>query len=184
MQLPDLGVKTFELFTALARQSNFGLKAILPAAMNEEPLLRAMAEMPLIEFAVHHQTDFFKEFAHQRRLAVRDRDIVRAPRISRNRVLAVTGIAARLLLHLEQHKVPIAALVQPPRSRKSRHSRADNHQWNFALFCCNRECAMVAELMPKRKGIHHIATGNGWLCLPAQLQKRSGDGISSSHRVQ
>ncbi len=94
-----------ELFAIARGQPDVRLNILLPAPVQEQPLLRFEAEVTLVPAAlVVQNAQFAKQLAHQFRALVGNRHVVRRPWVCGDVVLAPARIPAGLPLHFQQTK--------------------------------------------------------------------------------
>ena len=130
------------------RVHELGLEAGLPFALREQALLRREAEGALVPSRVGEHAELAKQLAGERGSRTRHGDVVRGPRIARDRVLAAARVAARLALELEQNEVAKAATIELPRRAQSGDAATDDHDGHAhrATRCGHRYA--VAQPMP------------------------------------
>src|SRR4029079_11440394 len=92
-------------------QSDRRLEALLPSPVEEEPLLRAEAQVALFPLPVLQDAELLEQLAHVGRARPRHRHVVRGPWVLRDLVFTPPRVAARLPLHLEQDEVREAAAI-------------------------------------------------------------------------
>src|SRR4029078_5993441 len=92
-----------ELLAVVCRQPERRFDAFLPPTVNEQPLLMRQTQVALVPGAIRLQhTELGEQLAHERRALVRNRHVVRTPRVRRRFVLAGSRVAARLRAQFEQ----------------------------------------------------------------------------------
>src|SRR5262245_50131044 len=83
-KLADKVLKSLVLFVVTSPRADFGLQSVLPAAMQEQTLLRRKAQAPLVPLSIFQNPEFCKKFSHECCTQVGNRDVVRRPGVSRD----------------------------------------------------------------------------------------------------
>ncbi len=135
------------------RRSILGLDAFLPAAENEEALLRSEAQHAIVPGAIVEHSEFFEKLASQRLAFGGNRNVVRGPGEAADLVLTPARIAAGTRFHFEQHEIAETALVQVPGGAQARHAAADDDDRNFDLALGGGERDAIAQTMAERERV-------------------------------
>ena len=106
-----------------SRHALHGQQAVLPGALEEQALLRAVAEVALVVLpAARHapaQAEFLQQVLHLVRIVARHRQVVGAERAGDAAHLAAAAVAAGLVFEFEQHEVLDAGQPQGARGRQA-----------------------------------------------------------------
>ena len=91
----------------------------MPLALEEQALLRAVAQVPLVVLpAPRHaaaQAQLFQKVLHRARVVARHRQVVRAQRAIDAQHRATPAVAAGAVFELQQREVVVAGQAQRPR---------------------------------------------------------------------
>ena len=126
--------EALELFAIGWLEADGGLDAFLPAAVEEEALLRREAEIALVPDAVLQDAEIFEEFADVDCFGAGDGDVVRGPWVGGDFVFAPAGVAAGGVVHFEEDEVGEAAFAEAPRGAEAGDSAADDDDWGIFRF--------------------------------------------------
>src|SRR5439155_11129426 len=136
-----------KLLAVFRSETNSGLDAFLPAAVEEEALLRRKSEIALFPLAIFQYAEIFEEFANAHGFRPGDRHVMRSPGIRGEFVLAPAGVAAGLLIHFKKDKISETAFAETPGGTEASDSPADNGDGDFFDALCTGECGAVAQEM-------------------------------------
>ena len=96
-----------------------GQQAVLPLAVEEQALLRAVAQVALVVHpAPGHtaaQAQFFQKILHRPRIVARHRQVVRAQRAGDAQHRAASAVAAGVVFQFQQREVVMPIQAQRPR---------------------------------------------------------------------
>jgi hypothetical protein len=101
--------------------------------------------MPLAPLTPLENTQFFHQFADQRRSLSGHRNIVGSPRVSADFVFAPPGIPTRLRLHFQEHEIAEPPLVETPRCGEAGNSCAHDHHPDPLVPLRGREGPAIAQ---------------------------------------
>ena len=136
---------------------------VAPLAVDEQPLLRRMAQMPRVvdrlpvRTVTLHQAHLDQQFANRRRFRARHRHVVRSPGVGRDIVLSPAGVAARLRLELQQHEVAHAAPGELPAGRQPRHAAPHDDDRDLARLLRRGELAVPQAVADTVRGADNLA---------------------------
>lgn len=137
-----------------------GQQAFLPFAAEEQPLLRAVAEVALVVFpAARHapaQAEFLEQVLHFARIVAGRRQVVRAERTGNAADHAAARIAACRILELEQHEVLDAREPQCARGGEACDTATGDHHAR-ALDGCRRRA--LERAIAQRMAARHVDAG-------------------------
>src|SRR5688572_8740559 len=122
----DNGVESFHLLAIACCRSVKRLDIFLPTTVKEQPLLRGIAKIALVPFAVRKHAELLHEFAYKLSAFRWNRNVVGGPGIGRNLICAGSRVAANFALHLKQHEVAEAFLIESPGRREARDPTSHN----------------------------------------------------------
>ena len=142
-----------KLIAVFRSEANSGLDALLPAAVEKEPLLGCIREVALFPLAVLQDSKIFEKFADIFGLRAGDGNIVCGPRVRGDFVFAPARVAARLGVHFEKDEIGEAALAKAPGSAEAGDSAADNDNGEFFGALRRGEPGAVAQEMAHLEGI-------------------------------
>jgi hypothetical protein len=153
--------EALELFAIGRLESDGGLDAFLPPAIEEEALLRGEAEIALVPDSILQDAKIFKEFADVDGFGSGDRNVVRGPRVGGDFVFAPAGVAAGVVVHFEEDEVGEAAFAEAPCGAEAGDSAADDDDGEFFGFGWRGERGVVAELVAELGGFVDEGAGDG-----------------------
>ena len=154
-------------------------QAVLPLAVEEQPLLRAVAQRALVVFpAAGHapaQAQFLEQVLHLARIVAGHRQVVRAERAGDAVDHAAARIAARAVLELEQREVVDAREAQRARRREPGDATAGDQHAGLAGA---RGLARLQRAVAHRVAARHVDPGeaafDGWRRIAAGERERTG----------
>ena len=123
--------ETLKLFAVFLREADGRLDAVLPAAVEEEALLRRETEVALFPLAIFQDAEIFEEFADVFGFGAGHGDVVRGPGVGGDFVFAPAGVAAGLGIHFEENEIGEAAFAQTPGGAQSGDAAANDDDWEF-----------------------------------------------------
>src|SRR5205807_5591998 len=141
-----------KLLAVFRSETNSGLDAFLPTAVEEEALLRRKSEITLFPLAIFQYAEIFEEFANAHGFRPWDWHVMRSPGIRGEFVLAPAGVAAGLLIHFEKDKVGEAALAKAPSGAETGDSPADDGNGDVLGGLCCGGGGEVEQARPRRGG--------------------------------
>ena len=128
-----------------------GQQAILPGALKEQALLRAVHQVALvIAPAPGHalaQAQLFQQILHLAGVVAGDGQVVRAQRAGDAAHLAAPGVATGAVFQLQQHKVFDATLAQRTGRRQPGHAAAGDQHLGAARGLRRRRLMHIAQRM-------------------------------------
>src|SRR5580704_1197779 len=166
--------EALELFAIAGLEADGGLDAFLPAAVEEEALLRGEAEIALVPDSVLQDAEIFEQFADVNGFWAGDGNIVRGPGVGGDFVFAPAGVAAGGVVHFEEHEVGEAAFAEAPRGAEAGDSTADDDDGEFFGFGWRLERGVVAELVAELGGFVDEGPGDGAVGFQGEADEGGG----------
>src|SRR5579872_5420268 len=136
--------EALELFAIAGPEADGGLDAFLPAAVEEEALLRGEAEIALVPDSVLQNAEIFKEFADVNGFWAGDGNVVRGPGVGGDFVFAPASVAAGVVVHFEEDEIAEAAFAEAPCGGESGDAAADDDDSRLFDFGWRLERSMVS----------------------------------------
>ena len=169
-------LEMLKLVAVFLRETDGGLDAVLPAAVEKKPLLRREAEIALIPLAVLQHAEIFEQFADVHGLGSGNRHVMRGPGIRADFVFAPARVSSGLRIHFQNNEIREAALAQTPRRAESGDSSAHDDDGNFLDALRRRKRSAVAQQVAHLKGIVDERACN-W---PVRLERESDERCAST----